>query len=97
MWTDHPVWFTGGSKWGLVFSVICSKFLVFAVKLANFLMVTVSEEKRWEGCSDIFGNGRTSSLFFGNVRQSSGIVSGLRKSSEVIRNCGKMAKNSLIY
>ena len=33
-----------GSEWGLVFSVIWpQKFLVFAVKLANFLMFSVSE------------------------------------------------------
>ena len=34
-------------------------------------MFTVSEEntlKGFEGCSDIFGNGRTSSLVFGNLR-----------------------------
>ena len=50
---------------------------MFAVKLANFLMFTVSEEntvKCLEGSSDIFGNGRTSSLVFRNLRQSSGIV-----------------------
>ena len=47
---------------------------MFAVKLANFLMFTVSEEntvKCLEGSSDIFGSGRTSSLVFGNLRQSS--------------------------
>ena len=52
-----------GSEWGVVFSVICPQFLVFAVKLANFLMFTVSEEstvKCLEGSLDIFGNGRTS-------------------------------------
>ena len=49
-------------------------------------MFTVSEEntvKCLEGFSDIFGNGRTSSLVFGNLRQSSGIVGGIRKSSEL--------------
>ena len=43
---------------------------MFAVKLANFLMFTVSEEnfvKYLEGSSDIFGNGRTSSLVFENL------------------------------
>ena len=73
---------------------------MFAVKLANFLMFTVSEEntvKCFEGSSDIFGNGRISSLVFRNLRQSSGIVGSLRKSSEIIRNCRKMAENSLIY
>ena len=75
--------------------------LVFAVKLANFLMFTVSEEntvKRLEGSSDIFGNSRTSSLVFGHLRQSSGIVGSLWKSSdEIIRNCRKMTENSLTY
>ena len=73
---------------------------MFAVKLANFLMFTVSEEntvKCFEGSSDIFGNGRISSLVFRNLRNSSGIVGSLRKSSEIIRNCRKMAENSLIY
>ena len=73
---------------------------MFAVKLANFLMFTVSEEntvKCLEGSSDIFGNGRTPSLVFRNLRQSSGIVCSLRKSSEIIQNCRKMAENSLIY
>ena len=73
---------------------------MFAVKLANFLMFTVSEEntvKCFEGSSDIFGNGRISSLVFRNLRQSSRIVGSLRKSSEIIRNCRKMAENSLIY
>ena len=73
---------------------------MFAVKLANFLMFTVSEEnsvKCFKGSSDIFGNGRTSSLVFRNLRQSSGIVGSLRKSSEIIRNCRKMAENCLIY
>ena len=44
---------------------------MFAVKLANFLMITVSEGntvKCLEGSSDIFGNGRASSLVFGNRR-----------------------------
>ena len=48
---------------------------MFAVKLAEFLMFAVSEEstvKCLEGSSDIFSNGRTSSLVFENVRQSSG-------------------------
>ena len=35
------------------------------------------------GSSDIFGNGRTSSLVLGNRRQFSGIVGSLRKSSEI--------------
>ena len=49
---------------------------MFAVKLAKFLMFAVSEEstvKCLEGSSDIFSNGRTSSLVFENVRQSSEI------------------------
>ena len=29
----------GGSEWGLVFSFICPKFLVFAVKLAIFFLL----------------------------------------------------------
>ena len=73
---------------------------MFAVKLANFLMFSVSEENNvecLEGPSNIFGNGRTSSLVFGNLRQYSRIVDSLRKSSEIIRNCRKMAENSLIY
>ena len=71
---------------------------MFAVKLASFLMFSVSGEntvKCLKGSSDIFGNGGTSSLVFGNLRQSSGIVGSLRKSSEIIRKCGKMAENSL--
>ena len=58
-------------------------------------MFAVSEEstvKCLEGSSDIFGNGRTSSLVFENVRQSSEIFDSLRK-SEI--NCPKMAENSL--
>ena len=73
---------------------------MFALKRANFLMFTVSEEnpvKCLESSSDIFGNDQTSSLVFGKLRQSSGIVGSLRKSSEIIQNCRKMAKNSLIY
>ena len=58
---------------------------MFAVKLANFSIFTVSEE-----ITDIFGNGRTSSLVFGNLRQSSGIVVSLMKSSEIIRNLSKI-------
>ena len=62
-------------------------------------MFSVSEENNvrcLEGPSDIFGNGRTSSLVFGNLQQYSGIVDSRRKSSEIIRNCLKMAENSLI-
>ena len=70
---------------------------MFAVKLANFLIFIVSEVKCLEGSSDIFGNGRTSSLVLRNLRQSSEIVGSLRKSSEIIRNCRKMVENSLIY
>ena len=58
---------------------------MFAVKLANFSIFPVSEE-----ITDIFGNGRTSSLVFGNLRQSSGIVVSLMKSSEIIRNLRKI-------
>ena len=63
---------------------------MFSVKLANAFMFAVSEEntvKCLEGSSDIFGNGRTSTLVFGNLRQSSGIVGSFRKSSEIIWNC----------
>ena len=63
-------------------------------------MFAVSEEntvKCLEGSSDIFGNGRTSSLVLENLRQSSGIVGSRRKSSKTIWNCRKMAQNSLIY
>ena len=63
---------------------------MFSVKLANVFMFAVSEEntvKCLEGSSDIFGNGRTSTLVFGNLRQSSGIVVSFRKSSEIIWNC----------
>ena len=35
---------SGGSEWGLVFSVICPQFLVFAVNLANILVFTVFGE-----------------------------------------------------
>ena len=66
---------------------------MFVVKLANFLMSTV---KCLEDSSDIFGNGRTSTLVFGNIQPSSRIVDSIRKSSEITRNC-KMAENSLIY
>ena len=60
-------------------------------------MFTVSEEntvKCLAGSSDIFGNGRTSSLVFGNIRRSSGIFGSLR-TSEII-NCCKITNNSLI-
>ena len=73
---------------------------MFAVKFANFLVFTVSEENTvecLEGFWDIFGSRRTSSLVFGNLRKSSGIVGGLRKSSELIQSCRKMAETSLIY
>ena len=63
---------------------------MFSVKLANVFMFGVSEEntvKCLDGSSDIFGNGRTSTLVFGNLRQSSGIVGSFRKSSEIIWNC----------
>ena len=73
---------------------------MFAVKLAIFLTFTVFEANSvtcLKGSSDIFGNGRTSSLVFGILRQSSGIISSLRKSYEIIRDCRKMAKNSSIY
>ena len=45
-------------------------FFLFAIKLASFSIFTVSEEntiKCLEGSSDIFGNGRTSSLVFENL------------------------------
>ena len=63
---------------------------MFSVKLANVFMFAVSEEntvKCLEGSSDIFGDGRTSTLVFGNLRQSSGIVGSFRKSFEIIWNC----------
>ena len=63
---------------------------MFSVKLANVFMFAVSEEntvKCLDGSSDIFGNGRTSTLVFGNLRQSSEIVGSFRKSSEIIWNC----------
>ena len=63
---------------------------MFSVKLANVFMFAVSEEntvKCLDGSSDIFGNGRTSTLVFGNLRQSSKIVGSFRKSSEIIWNC----------
>ena len=63
---------------------------MFSVKLANVFMFAVSEEntvKCLEGSSDIFGNGRTSTLVFGNLRQSSGMVGSFWKSSEIIWNC----------
>ena len=53
---------------------------MFAVKLANFSMFTVSKEitvKCLEGSSEIFGNRRTSSLVVGHLRQSLGIVGSL--------------------
>ena len=59
-------------------------------------MFTVSEENTFKclaGSSDIFGNGRTSSLVFGNIWQSSGIYGSLR-TSEI--NCCKITENSLI-
>ena len=64
-----------------MFSVICAKVLVFAVKLANFLMFTVFEEntvKCLDGSSDIFTEWRTSSLVFGNLRQSSVALGNLK-------------------
>ena len=63
-------------------------------------MFTVSQEntvKSLKGSSDIFGNGRTSSLVLENLRQSSEIVGSRRKSSKTIWSCRKMAKNSLTY
>ena len=63
---------------------------MFAAKLANFLMFTVSNEntvKCLEGSSDIFGNGRTPSLVFGNLRESSVAFANLL--SEMIGNCRK--------
>ena len=41
---------------------------MFAVKLANFLIFTVSAVKCLEGSSDIFGNGQTSSLLIVSLR-----------------------------
>ena len=62
-----------------------------------FLMFAVSVEstvKSLEGSSDIFGNGRTSSLVFGNLRWSSGIFGSIRKPSEI--NCRKMHCRKLL-
>ena len=59
-------------------------------------MFTVSEKntvKCLAGSSDIFGNGRTSSLVFENIRQSSGIFGSLC-TSEI--NCCKITEDSLI-
>ena len=73
---------------------------MFAIELANFLMFTVFEKntvKCLEGVSDIFDNSQTFSLVLGDLWQSSGIVGSRRKSSEIIRNCCKVAENSLIY
>ena len=54
-----------GCKWALIFGVIFPYFLVFsevfAVKLANFLMFTVSEKN-------------TVNVFIGNLRQPSEIL-----------------------
>ena len=57
---------------------------MFTVKLDNFFMFAVSEEstgKCLEGSSDIFGNGRTSSLVFenfGSLRESSAAFGNLK-------------------
>ena len=82
------------------FSVILPIILVCAIKLANFLMFSVSEENTvlcLEGSSGIFGNGQTTSLVLENLRQSSGIPGSLQKSFEIIGNCRKIVENSLIY
>ena len=53
--------------------------MLFAAKLANFLMFTISKEntvKYLEGSSDIFGNGQTTSFV-------SEIFDSLRESSEI--------------
>ena len=70
---------------------------MFAVKLAIFLMFTVSEGNTVTCLEGSSNNGRTPSLLSGNLRQPSGIVGSLRKSPEIIRHCRKMAENSLIY
>ena len=63
---------------------------MFAVKLANFLMFTIFEEitvKCLEASSNIFGNGRTSSLVFGNLdslRESSVAFGNLLKESGLV-------------
>ena len=65
----------------LALSVICSQFLVFAVKLANFFYVHCFRKntlKCFGGSSGIFGNDRISSLVLGNLRQSPEIVGSLR-------------------
>ena len=60
---------------------------MFAVKLANFLMFTASEEntvKCLGGSLDIFGNDRTSSLVFGGLRGSSVSFGNLLKESGIV-------------
>ena len=82
------------------FSVKCYSPIIFSVCCSighEVFNVCCSEEstvKCLEGSSDIFGNGRTSSLAFENLRESSEIFGSLQK-SEI--NCPKMAENSLIY
>ena len=81
------------------FSVKCYSPIIFSVccSIGQVFNVCCSEEstvKCLEGSSDIFGNGRTSSLAFENLREFSEIFGSLRK-SEI--NCPKMAENSLIY
>lgn len=55
--------------------------MLFAAKLANFLMFTISKENtvNLEGSSDIFGNGQTTSFV-------SEIFDSLRESSEAFGN-----------
>ena len=77
-----------GSERGLVLVLFAHNFYL-PLNWLIFLMFAVSEEstvKSLKGFSDIFGNGRTSSLVFGNLRKSSVMVGSLRKSFELIRN-----------
>ena len=74
-----------GSEWGLVLVSFAHNFHLL-LNWPIFLMFAVSEEstvKSLKGSSDIFGNGRTSSLVFGNLRWSSGIFGSLRKPYEI--------------
>ena len=85
-----------GSERGLVLVLFAHNFYLL-LNWPIFLMFAVSEEstvKSLKGFSDIFGNGRTSSLVFGKLRWSSGIFRSLRNSSEI--NCRKMHGRKLL-
>ena len=85
-----------GSERGLVLVLFAHNFYLL-LNWPIVLMFAFSEKstvKSLEGSSDIFGNGRTSSLVFGNLRWSSGIFGSLRKPSEI--NCRKMHGRKLL-